>query len=153
MKLLPLTAASLLVASAAASEQPFEINNIYPMTQERFQLSDRQYFIQDNQGYFEVVQGPVTEGPARCIGGGFGFKDGTSTIEGICIFGEGEDTFTMAWRAGQQGAANDWEIVAATGRYKGMTGTGIATTGVEIMYRALPLRQTHIIGTVDIPAP
>jgi hypothetical protein len=151
MKPLPLITAGLFAASTAAAQETLEINNIYPMTEESFQLSDRIYFTQDNRGYFEVVQGPAKDGPARCIGGGFGLRDGTKTIEGICIFGEGEDTFTMAWQAGQQGAANDWQIVAGTGRYDGMTGSGIASTGVEIMYKAMPLRQTHIIGTVEIP--
>ena len=57
----------------------------------------------------------------------------------------------MAWEAGEQGAANVWHIVDGTGRYEGMTGSGIATTDTEIMYKAMPLRQTHIVGTVDIP--
>ena len=30
-------------------------------------------------------------------------------------------------------------------------GKGIATTGVEIMYKAMPLRQSHIVGSVTIP--
>ena len=148
---LSIACAGIAMATAAFSQQTIELNNIYPLTEERFQLPDRIYFQQDNRGYFEVLQGPIVEGPARCIGGGFGLRDGTGTIEGICIFGEGDDTFTMTWKAGHQGAANDWEIVQGTGRYKGMTGTGIATTGTEVMYKAMPLRQTHIIGTVTLP--
>lgn len=143
-------AAVLLAAGAAKAEQRIEINNIYPLQQEYFQLSDSIYFHQDNKGYFEVVKGPFEEGPARCVGGGFGFQDGTSTIQGICVFGEAEDTFTMKWTAGEQGAANDWVIVGGTGIYDGMTGQGIATTAVEIMYKAMPLRQSHIIGTVTL---
>ena len=141
----------LLAMSGAAAEERLELNNIYPLTQEYFQLAESVFFTQDNRGFFEVVDGPFEAGPARCIGSGFGYRDGRNTISGICIFGEDADTFTMAWEAGEQGAANEWKIVGATGRYEGMTGSGIATTDTEIMYKAMPLRQTHIVGTVDIP--
>ena len=98
-----------------------------------------------------MIEGPLEEGPARCVGGGFGERDGKNSIEGICVFGEAEDTFTIRWRAGEQGAANTWAVVAGTGKFDGMTGEGIATTGVEIMYKALPMRKSHIVGTVNIP--
>lgn len=143
--------AGILTASAAFSETRIELNNIYPMTQEVFQLSGGTYFTQDNRGHFDVIDGPIDAGPARCLGGGFAQSSGTNSIEGICIFGEADDTFTMRWKAGERGSANAWTIVAATGKYHGMTGEGIATTGVEIMYRAMPRRQSHIVGTVTIP--
>ena len=140
-----------LTASPAFAEERIEINNIYPLNQEYFQLSDSVYFMQDNRGYFEVVEGPLEEGPARCVGGGFGAQNGKNSIQGVCVFGEGEDTFTMRWKAGEQGKANAWSIVGGTGKFDGMTGQGIATTGAEIMYKAMPLRQSHITGTVNIP--
>ena len=143
--------AALLATGAAHADQPIELNNVYPLNQEYFQLSESMYYTQDNRGYFEVVEGPFEEGPARCVGSGFGFRDGTNSIDGICIFGEGEDTFTMRWKSGEKGEANTWSIVAGTGRYDGMTGEGIATTAVEVMYKAMPLRQSHILGRVDIP--
>lgn len=142
-----------LAAGAAQAEQRIEINNTYPITQESFQLADRVFYTQDNRGYFEVIEGPFTEGPARCIGSGFGLQDGRSTVTGICIFGEGEETFTIVWEAGQQGAANSWTVVDGTGRYRGMTGSGIATTNIATMYKALPLRETHIVGTVQLREP
>lgn len=144
------TALVTCLTTQASAQQRIEINNIYPMSGTYYQLADRIFFTQDNKGQFEVVEGPIQDGPARCIGSGFGFQDGTSTIQGICIFGEGEDTFTMDWFAGEQGAANTWNIVQGTGKYEGMTGNGIATTGVEVMYRAMPFRETHIIGTVTL---
>ncbi len=143
--------ASILMWGAATAQERIEINNVYPINQEYFHLRDSVYYTQDNRGYFEVVEGPLEEGPARCVGGGFGAQDGVNTIEGVCVFGEGEDTFTMRWKAGNQGAANTWTIVAGTGRFDGMTGEGIATTGVEVMYKAMPLRQSHIVGSVTIP--
>lgn len=140
-----------LAAPLAAGDYRMEINNTYPLDQEYFTFSDRSFLIQDNQGWFEVVEGPLVEGPARCIGSGFGYGDGTNTIAGICIFGEAADTFTLAWKAGERGAANDWTIIEGTGRYAGMTGKGVATTDMVTVYRALPLRQTHIVGTITLP--
>jgi hypothetical protein len=140
-----------VASSPALAADRIEINNIYPINQEFFQLSDSVYYMQDNRGHFEVVEGPLEEGPARCVGGGFGSQNGENSIQGVCVFGEGEDTFTMRWKAGEQGAANTWTIVGGTGRFDGMTGDGIATTGVEIMYKAMPMRQSHIVGTVDVP--
>jgi len=147
-----MTFLGVLAASTAFAQERVELNNIYPINQERFQLSDSFYYMQDNQGFYEVVEGPFEEGPARCVGAGFGYQDGTNSIDGICIFGEGDDTFTMRWRAGEQGTANTWTIEVATGKFDGMTGEGIATTGVEIMYKAMPMRQSHIVGTVSIPS-
>ncbi|NNL17332.1 MAG: hypothetical protein HKP37_01190 [Boseongicola sp.] len=121
------------------------------MNQETYQLADKIFFAQDNDGYFEVIQGPIAEGPVRCIGSGFGHRDGSGSIEGICIYGEGDDTFTMEWQAGEQGAANSWIIQTGSVKYHGITGEGIATTAVEIMYKAMPLRQSHVIGTITLP--
>lgn len=146
-----LVLAGALSAGPAFAQERIEINNFYPLNQEYFQLSDSVYYTQDNQGYFEVVEGPLEEGPARCVGGGFGAQNGENSIQGVCVFGEGIDTFTMRWKAGEQGAANTWSIAGGTGKFEGMTGEGIATTGVEVMYRAMPMRQSHIVGTVNIP--
>ncbi|MFC6639779.1 hypothetical protein GV827_21680 [Sulfitobacter sp. JBTF-M27] len=143
--------AGFLGSGPVFAEDRIELNTIYPLNQEYFQLSDSIYYMQDNRGYFEVVDGPLEEGPARCVGGGFGAQNGENSIQGVCVFGAGEDTFTMRWKAGEQGGANTWSIVGGTGKFDGMTGEGIATTGVEIMYKAMPLRQSHIVGMVNIP--
>ena len=140
----------ILCVPASAEQQRIEINNIYPLNQENFDLGDHIFHLTDNMGGFEVVEGPMDDGPARCLGSGFGFKDGTNSITGICVFGEGEDTFTMRWKAGEKGGANTWEIITGTGRYDGMTGSGLATTDIASAYRALPLRRTHLVGTVEL---
>ncbi|NNJ69564.1 MAG: hypothetical protein HKP54_16175, partial [Boseongicola sp.] len=124
---------------------------IYRLNQETRQLADKVFFTQDNDGYFEVVEGPLEEGPVRCLGSGFVMKNGTGSVEGICIFGEDDDTFIMEWQAGEQGAANDWIIKTGTGKFEGISGEGIATTSVEIMYKAMPLRQSRIVGTITLP--
>jgi len=142
-------AAGMFGAGSAVAQERIELNIIYPLNQEVFQLHDGVYFTQDNQGYFEVVEGPLEDGAARCIGGGFAGSGGNS-ITGICIIGEEEDAFTLRWAVDDTGLSNDWSIVAGTGRFEGATGEGIATTGVEIMYRAMPLRQTHLVGTIEL---
>lgn len=142
---------ALVAATARAEPQRIEINNVYPLNQENFDLGDHSFHSTDNVGGFEVVEGPMQDGPARCTGSGFAYGDGTNSIQGICIFGEGADTFTMRWKAGEKGAANDWEIILGTGRYEGMTGQGVATTDIVSMFQALPLRRTRIVGTVNLP--
>ena len=136
--------------AAQAEEERVVINNFYPLNQENFDLGDHIFHLSDNEGGFEVVEGPFEDGPARCVGSGFGFKDGTNTITGICIFGEGTDTFTISWKAGEQGAPNSWEVVTGQGRYADMSGSGLATTDVVTSFQALPLRLTRIVGTVDL---
>ena len=148
-----LTAAATLSfsAGAALALEPIELTNTYPLNEQVYMLSDRGFFTQDNVGYFEVIEGPFTGGPARCIGSGFVLADSTNTISGICIFGDGADTFTMRWEAGDRGAANDWTIAAGTGKYEGMSGEGTAITGSDEKFRSLPVRTTHIVGFVDFP--
>ncbi|MEY8096923.1 hypothetical protein AB9F29_05830 [Falsihalocynthiibacter sp. S25ZX9] len=152
MKILILVSILAAIGFAAnAEEQRIEINNVYPLSQENFDLGDHIFHLTDNKGGFEVIEGPLEDGVTRCVGSGFGYQDGTNSITGICVFGEGEDTFIMRWKAGEKGAANNWEIVTGTGRYNGMTGKGIATTDIVSAYQALPLRRTHIVGVVEVP--
>jgi hypothetical protein len=143
--------ALVLTAGASVAQDRIVINNIYRINQQSYQLADKIFFTQDNDGYFEVIEGPLEEGPVRCIGSGFGNQDGTGSIQGICIYGEGDDTFIMEWQAGQQGAANTWTIDSGSGKFEGITGEGIATTSVEIMYKAMPLRESRVVGTITLP--
>jgi len=142
--------AGMFVSGAAFAQERIELNIIYPLNQEVFQLHDGVYFTQDNQGYFDVVEGPLEDGAARCIGGGFAGGGRENSVEGICIIGEDADTFTLRWEVDETGISNNWTIVAGTGRFEGATGEGVATTGVAIMYRAMPLRQTHLVGAIGM---
>ncbi|QXT39240.1 hypothetical protein [Gymnodinialimonas ceratoperidinii] len=140
-------AAGLLAPGAAIAQERIDLNVVYPLNQEVFPLHDGVYFRQDNRGFYEVVEGPLDGGVARCIGAGFAGR-GVNTVEGICIIGEQADTFTLRWSVDDSGLSNNWTIVAGTGRFEGASGDGIATSGVEIMYRAMPMRQTHIVGMI-----
>ena len=143
---------SLFMASAALAEQRIELNMKATMdARDTFELDDSGFYYQDSESYSEVVEGPFEDGPSRCLGSGFYFKDGTNDIGGICIYGEGTDTFTIKWKAGEQGTANTWTVVAGTGKYRGMTGEGIATTKTEQFQRLVRLVETHVVGTVTMP--
>ncbi|GAB5449486.1 hypothetical protein [Gymnodinialimonas sp.] len=139
-----------VVSSAASAQERIELNFIYPLNQETFQLNDGVYFTQDNLGYSEVVEGPLEGGAVRCMGSGFA-GGGVNSVEGICIIGEGENTFTIRWAPGDMGLSNDWSVVAGTGTFDGASGEGVATSGAEILFRAMPLRQTHLVGTITLP--
>lgn len=138
-----------IATSSACAQERIELNFIYPLNQEVFQLNDGTYFTQDNQGYFEVVEGPLEDGVVRCIGAGFDGSSGNS-VDGICILGEDADTFTLRWSVHPSQMSNVWTIVAGTGRFEGATGEGVATTGAELLFRAMPLRETHVVGTITL---
>ena len=143
---------SLFMASASLAEQRIELNMEATMnSRDTFELSDGGFYYQDSESYTEVVEGPLEDGPSRCLGSGFYFKDGTNDIGGICVYGVGADTFTIKWKAGEQGAANTWTVVAGTGKYRGMIGEGIATNLTEQFQRAMRLVKTHVVGTVTMP--
>lgn len=139
-----------IVTGAVYAQERIELNFIYPLNQEVFQLNDGTYFTQDNRGYFEVIEGPLDDGIVRCIGSGFAGSGGNS-VDGICIIGDDADTFTLSWAVNETQMSNVWTIVAGTGRFEGATGDGVATTGVELLFRAMPLRQSHVVGTIQIP--
>ena len=105
--------------------------------------------MQDNQGMFEVETGSIKPGQVRCVGAGFGDHTG-SRGEGICVFGFAEDTFTWAWQA-HKDRPNTWQVVAATGIYSGMKGSGTSVTKIDSIYRALPHRVTSWKGVITMP--
>lgn len=142
--------AGAIFTGAVHAQERIELNFIYPLNQEVFRLNDGTYFTQDNRGSFEVVEGPLEDGAVRCIGSGFSGSGGNS-VEGICIVGEDADTFTLRWSAHPSQISNVWTIVAGTGRFEGATGEGVATTGAALLFRAMPLRETHVVGTIQIP--
>lgn len=142
----------VLIANVADAEQPIELNMQARAKQaEQFQLDGKTFYFADTAGYYESVVGPAGDGPTRCLGSGLYYPDGTNDIEGLCIFGEGPDTFTMTWISGEQGSANTWEIVAGTGRFLGATGEGISTRDEELLFKAMPMTHLHVVGTINLP--
>ena len=93
----------MIAAIAAAPHGAFagervSATNFYVVKQERFNVGGGEVFwTEDNVGSFTVSKGPIDPGFARCVGSGFGGPAGVSG-DGICIYGEGADTFTMKWQ-------------------------------------------------------
>lgn len=150
MKTLLVYCAALSVASSAIAGERVSATNFYVVKQEQIPAGGGGVFwTEDNVGTFSVEEGPIDPGFARCIGSGFGGPGGVEG-DGICIFGEGDDTFTMRWEVVAFGS-NTWRIVAATGKYTGMTGTGTTKTRVDSKFLKLPHRISDWEGEVVLP--
>lgn len=123
--------------------------NSYVLNEEIWSLQTMNYWRQDNYGTFTVTEGPIDPGFVQCIGAGFGEARGVRG-EGICIFGIGEDTFTWAWQA-NPGEPNTWQVIDATGKYKGMRGEGTAISRIASEFMARQHRVTSWQGEITLP--
>lgn len=133
---------------AAAGERISGVNS-YVQNLESWHAGDLTYWRQDNNGVYEVKEGPLDPGFVRCIGAGFSGPTGVKG-EGICIFGEDNDTFTWSWRT-HPGGPNTWKVIDATGKYKGMTGSGVSRSRVASEFQALQHRVTDWEGEIELP--
>ena len=143
------TLVAIMSSSLIAGER-VSATNYYVLDQESFDVGhDSVFWAEDNAGYFTVNEGPIDSGFARCIGSGFG---GASSVrgEGICIYGQDADTFTMTWKIESFGV-NSWEIVKGTEKYEGMTGKGTAKTRVTSQYLKLTHRISDWEGEIELP--
>lgn len=138
------------IALGANAGERVSATNFYVVKQERFSAGFEVYWTEDNIGSFTVHEGPIDSGFARCVGSGFGSQT-TVTGDGICIYGENEDTFTMKWEIIDPGV-NRWKIVSGSGKYLGMTGNGTTKTRVDASKLKLPHRVSGWEGEVDVPS-
>ncbi|QIE57366.1 hypothetical protein G5B40_19120 [Pikeienuella piscinae] len=84
-------------------------------------------------GEYEAVSGPIPAGRIECRGGGYWNKS-IREANGVCVFGEASDTWMLRYRATEIDRASrttagympigEWTVLAGTGRYNGMTGSG-----------------------------
>lgn len=138
----------ILPASAFAGER-VSATNFYVVKQEQFSAGEEVFWTEDNVGSFTVNEGPIDPGFARCVGSGFGGRGGVQG-GGICVYGEGADTFTMKWNVEGAGR-NSWRIVTATGKYAGMSGEGTTKTRVDSKFLKLPHRVSDWEGEIQLP--
>lgn len=145
-----LTALAILVPCLALAGERIAGTNTYMVNEKQFPTDRGMFWILDNYGTFEVSEGPIEPGPVQCHGSGY-WKDLTgSDGAGICVYGAGADTFTMAWTA-RPGQTTTWEIVQASGRYEGMTGSGKSATRTESEQRIMPVRISDWSGEIELP--
>jgi len=144
-----LVVAALIVPALCQSGERISGENSYVLNEERFHFDTGTYWRQDNDGSFSVTEGPIDPGYVRCLGAGFGGAS-ESTGGGLCIFGEGKDTFTWRWEV-HFGAPNTWTVVGATGKYLGMQGQGIAKSQIGSEFFAMAHRITEWEGEITLP--
>lgn len=122
---------ALVVPTGLLAGERVSATNYYVVNQELFEAGNSVWFwTEDNVGSFTVNEGPLESGFSRRVGSGFSGPSGAGvTGEGICIYGEGEDTFTMTWKVESFGK-NNWIIVEGTGKYFGISGNGTTKTRV-----------------------
>jgi len=123
--------------------------NSYARKEQNWQLNNSVYWQQTNVGTFTVTEGPLDPGFVDCLGAGFGRAEGVRG-EGICIFENAEGSFTWTWQA-IPGALNQWQVAAATGKYKGMTGSGTAKSRIQSEFTAMQHRVTTWEGEIELP--
>ena len=126
--------------------------NFYVVNQEIFPAGPNLWFwTEDNAGSYTVTEGPLDPGFARCVGSGFSGVHGAGVSgDGVCIYGEGEDTFTMTWKIEGFGK-NSWRIVDSTGKYLGMSGSGTTKTRIDSKFLKLPHRVSDWEGEIEFP--
>ncbi len=139
----------LLVPHGLVAGERVSATNFYILNQEEFDAGEGIFWIQDNVGTFTVKEGPIAPGYVRCVGSGFGGPGGV-TGEGVCVYGESLDTFTMKWKVERFGE-NSWHIVEATGKYAGMTGRGTTKTRVQAKFLKLRHRVSDWFGEIELP--
>lgn len=139
----------LLVPHGLVAGERVSATNFYVVNQEDFDAGEGIFWIQDNVGTFTVKEGPIEPGFVRCVGSGFGGLGGVSG-GGVCIYGEGVDTFTMKWKVERFGE-NSWQIVEATGKYAGMTGSGTTKTRLQSKFLKLEHRVSDWVGEIKLP--
>jgi len=147
-RILLVVTAMMVPASLLAGER-VSATNFYVVKQEQFNAGDETFWIEDNVGSYTVSEGPIDPGFARCVGSGFGGPGGVRG-GGICVYGEDADTFTMKWKVEGFGV-NSWSIVAAAGKYAGMSGKGTTKTRVESKFLKLPHRVSDWEGEIELP--
>lgn len=144
-----LLAAPLVLPQALSAGEKVSVTNSYVVNYEEIEAGSEVFWKEDNSGTFTVHKGPIESGFVRCVGSGFGGPRGVSG-EGVCIYGEAEDTFTMRWKVVSFGF-NKWQIVASTGKYSGMTGSGYTETHLVSNFLKIPHRVSDWEGEIEVP--
>jgi len=149
MHRLLLAVMAIIVPASALAGERVSATNHYVVRQERINAGDEVFWTEDNVGSFTVNEGPIEPGFARCVGSGFGGGGGVQG-GGVCVYGDGADTFTMKWKVEGLGF-NSWRIVAGTGKYAGMSGQGTTRTRVDSKFVQLPQRVSDWEGEIELP--
>jgi len=133
-----------LAPMAAPAAEKFAATNTYVTESQTWPVDDTSgYWMVAFKGVSQVTEGPVETMAVQCNGAGFWGPDGLDG-NGICVHGDGDDTFIL--RFDSQPGGNTWEILSGAGKYEGLTGAGTAVT------EALPgnRRISRLTGEVSL---
>ncbi len=134
---LALTPVTVLAADA------FKATNTYVTETQAWPVDEASgYWMVAFEGVSQVIEGPIDTMAVECHGAGFWGPEGLNG-NGICLHGEGDDTFIL--RFDNKPSGNTWEILSGTGKYQGLSGNGTAVT------ERLPgnRRISKLVGEVD----
>ena len=129
---------------AAQAEDKFKATNVYVSESKAWPIDQSTgYWMVEFHGVSQVSEGPIDTLAVECHGAGFWGAEGLDG-NGICIHGEGDDTFMLRFDSKPDG--NTWAILSGTGKYHSLTGSGTALT------EALPgnRRISKLEGNVNL---
>ena len=129
---------------AAQAEENFKATNTYVTETKAWPVDQTTgYWMVAFKGISQVIEGPIDTMGVECHGAGFWGPEGLEG-NGICVHGEGDDTFIL--RFDSQPSGNTWTILSGTGKYLGVSGAGTAVT------EALPgnRRISRLAGKVTL---
>jgi hypothetical protein len=152
MRSLALCIVVALSSGACLAGERVAGTNAYFLNEQRWHTGKGTgFWMQNNFGTFEVTEGPLDPGPVECHGSGFWTEFGAkATGSGICIYGSGLNTHTWRYTV-NPGRAAEWEIIEATGKYAGMTGSGKSATREDDEGIKIRIRVTDWTGEVEFP--
>ena len=135
MRCVAVAAFGAVLAGSAMAGEMISGTNTY-VTEERTWKTGQNsgYYMYDSTGTYKARSGFIPDSPVECHGAGFWTSEEIKG-EGICIFGEGLNRWTVAFKMAPGEKFNaqtiepyqrrgTWTVVRSTGKYAGMTGSG-----------------------------
>ncbi|KMW59090.1 hypothetical protein AIOL_004071 [Candidatus Rhodobacter oscarellae] len=129
---------------AVHAGESFQATNTYVTESKAWPVDQATgYWMVAFEGVSQVTEGPIDTMRVECHGAGF-WGPGGLDGGGICIHGEGDDTFILRFDSKPDG--NTWTILSGTGKYQGLTGSGTAVTEALAGNR----RISELVGDVSL---
>ena len=127
MKRVTLILVLLLFPLTATAGEMIKGTSYFVVDQQSWKTGeDSGYWIWHGNGVANSLEGPLGTEPVECHGAGFWDKDG-AWGEGICVYGDGDDTRTNGWTRGKGQKVGQWKALLGTGKFAGVTGGGTYT--------------------------
>lgn len=134
MKLTSLAALIAVMAAPAFAAEEFSGTHMYRFDQETWSpLPYAGWRTVTMVGDYVPVSGPIPAGRIECRGTNY-WSGSVREADGVCVFGEGPDTWMLRYRmtrtdalsqaAEQFRRTGEWTAVGGTGRWRGITGSG-----------------------------